>query len=270
MELDGLNKYINPADPEGTLKKCTCGNTYHQIQIHDLELIDPGKCQECIKKTIENEKQDIINRVNTALTDKELDRYKPYSVFPPGCEDATFDNYEPQNETQAKALEKAKEFVENIDVNSSKSLMFQGTPGIGKSHLSMAIHKALRDKHIPSLVIDSPSLFQTLKSYFGYSDSSSSQERLMKMLFHADVLILDDIGAEYVKENNGNETWASDILYQIMNARQTKVNVFSTNYKSADLKQKYGSLSSRIISRMLAGAEVIKIEGQDQRMRGFE
>jgi len=255
-------------------KICQCGNKYYDVHLGQDEngkhrLVDPGKCGGCIKKSVKEETDEIVRNTNKELANKRMTTYNPYCVIPPGCEGATFDNYNPENQTQQQALQMAKQFVENVDVNSNHSLMFQGTPGIGKSHLSVSIHKAMREKGIPTLIVDVPSLFQEIKSMFGYSDSSQAQEKIMRKLKDVEVLILDDIGAEYAK-SDGNESWASDTLYQIMNDRQTKVNVFSTNYTSKDLKQKYGQLSTRIISRMLAGAEVIKVEGKDQRMKGFE
>lgn len=269
-DLDEFENYVEPYNTMAPPKKCECGNDYYPVEVGENFVVDPRKCEECIKNSIEEEKRQIMERANNALKAEKFTPFESACVIPPGCEDATFENFNPENDTQIKALNKSKEFIENIDLKSNRSLMFQGTPGIGKSHLSVAIHKELRDRYISTVIIDSPSLFQKFKNLFSYSDSRQAQEKLMKQLTDVEVLIFDDIGAEYVKENNGQETWASDILYQIMNARQTKVNVFSTNYKSADLKQKYGSLSSRIISRMLSGAEVIKIEGQDQRMKGFE
>lgn len=256
------------------LNVCGCGVQYLLICVGVEEngnerVVDPGKCDDCLKKSIDKETQEIVNKANKSIANKEITKYDQYCEVPPGCEDATLENYEPENQSQEKALQAAKDFIAKLDVESNNSLMFQGTPGIGKSHLSVAIHKALRDQYIPTLIIDMPAFLQKLKSTFGYSDSAQAQEKLMRKIKEVDVLILDDIGAEYAK-SDGNESWTSDILYQIMNDRQTKVNVFSTNYTSKDLKQKYGQLSTRIISRMLAGAEVVKVEGNDRRMKGFE
>src|SRR5699024_12000063 len=54
------------------------------------------------------------------------------------------------------------------------------------------------------------------------------------MIDELDLLVLDDIGSEYVKANEyGYESWASDVLYKVFDMRLNKSIICSTNYSVA-------------------------------------
>ena len=91
----------------------------------------------------------------------------------------------------------------------------------------------------------------------------------MRLINDVELLVLDDIGAEYVKSENGMESWVTDILYQIVNSRQEKLNVYTTNYTGKELQKKYGAMSGRIISRMMSNSKIIKLDGSDHRLKNL-
>src|SRR5699024_10341924 len=86
------------------------------------------------------------------------------------------------------------------------------------------------------------------------------------MIDELDRLVLDDIGAEYVKANEyGYESWASDGLYKVFDMRLNKSIICSTNYSEKILTDKYGKNRSRIIDRMMDLAKAIRLEGERYR-----
>ncbi len=182
---------------------------------------------------------------------------------------ASFNNYHPKTTLQHEAKRLAMGYVKKFDDLSNKhSIVFKGDVGIGKSHLSFSIGQALKEKGKTVLFITAPALMDAIRTL--YKHNSMTQQKFMKQIADLDLLILDDIGAEYVKiDPNGFETWAADILFQVVNIRQAKPTIYSTNYSSAEMEKKYGRQSKRILSRMLTGAEAIQIDGDDLRVQGF-
>ncbi|WP_194842083.1 ATP-binding protein [Gracilibacillus salitolerans] len=182
---------------------------------------------------------------------------------------ASFSNYHPRTTLQHEAKRLAIGYVKKFDELLNKhSIVFKGDVGIGKSHLSFSIGQALKEQGKTVLFITAPALMDAIRAL--YKDNSMTQQKFMQLIADLDLLILDDIGAEYVKiDPNGFETWAADILFQVVNIRQSKPTIYSTNYSSAEMEQKYGRQSKRILSRMLSGAEAIKIDGEDQRVQAL-
>ena len=97
-------------------------------------------------------------------------------------------------------------------------------------------------------------------------NKKTSESELLNVVKDVDLLVLDDVGAEYVKNKNGEESWAVDKLFQIINSRIGKPTIYTTNYESKDLIKKYGYHGGRIVSRMMQNADVIKMDGKDYRV----
>lgn len=182
---------------------------------------------------------------------------------------ATVNNYKPDSkfESQTKAKQAAFDFI--MEYSGSESLVYSGVPGIGKSHLSYAINKAIRNKGYKTLFIKSTDLLDAIKQTYNYQ-SDVSDEMIYKMIDGLDLLVLDDIGGEYVKKDSNNEeTWASDVLYKVIDMRLGKSLICTTNYYESELIEKYGNNGPRIVSRMLESAKGVRFEGEDQRRERF-
>lgn len=182
--------------------------------------------------------------------------------------DATVNSYkaDPNFETQAKAKQAAIDFVKKYD--GTQSLVLAGVPGIGKSHISYAINKAIRTKGYKTLFIKSTDLLDAIKETYNYH-SDVSQEQIFKMIDGLDLLVLDDLGGEYEKkQDDTNETWASDVLYKVIDMRLGKSLITTTNYSESELIDKYGQVQGgRIVSRMMENATAIRVEGEDKRRK---
>ena len=111
---------------------------------------------------------------------------------------------------------------------------------------------------------DVPSLLDDLKATFD-KKSESSFEQLMNDLTRADMLILDDIGAEYSTD------WAVERLYTVINNRYNagRPILSTSNYGKDELKRHFkGNMTgSRIVSRLVEMGEMILIGGKDRRYK---
>lgn len=227
------------------------------------------KCPEC---HIEEENGRIQREALEEQQNRLIRRFERYSEIPFDMQSATFDNYVPENKTQETAKEITLKFAN--DEYEKSTLFFQGDTGLGKTHLSFSAYKKFIDEKRGAIFIDLPSLLSDIRSTYNndrYDHRAKTQERIMESINNCELLVLDDIGAEYVKPDaNGYESWAADILFQIVNSRQGKKNIYTTNFTSKHLTKKYGMLSKRIISRLMSNAKVIKVEGSDYRLKGLE
>lgn len=230
--------YETPRGIMGACKTCNERNFLQSLQLPSLDKLD-GKKQENMIARIEKVSSDLV--------------------------EATVNGYKPFHETQHLAKQLTIDFVQQFD--KTKSLVFSGSPGLGKSHLVYSIVKALRMKGFSTLFIKTTNLLDLLKTSYK-PGATFTEQQIFNLIEQLDVLALDDIGSEYVKVNHsGHESWATDVLYKIFDMRIDKSILCTTNYSEKELTQKYGNNGPRIISRMMNKAKGIRLEGQDYRRR---
>src|SRR5690625_4568103 len=241
-----------------------CGNVY---KLFTTPHGDMGACKPCEDKKF----HDSLNLPTAAeyRNQKELGFILKFERITNDLSTATVNNYkpDPKFESQENARKAAIEFI--TEYTGSESLVYSGVPGIGKSHLSYAINKAIRNKGYKTLFIKSTDLLDAIKQTYNYQ-SDVSDEMIYKMIDGLDLLVLDDVGGEYVKKDSNNEeTWASDVLYKVIDMRLGKSLICTTNYAESELTEKYGNNGPRIVSRMLESAKGVRFEGEDQRRERF-
>lgn len=143
----------------------------------------------------------------------------------------------------------------------TKGLYVCGNFQVGKTYYLAATANLCADNDIDCLLIYFPDLIRELKSSMG----KSSFEEKINMLKQVDVLMLDDLGAEFASN------WTRDeILCPILNYRlQERLPVFiSSNYTLEGLRNFYKSLddnsnnADRIIARIKALATYIEMPGK--------
>jgi len=191
------------------------------------------------------------------------------SLIPPDTRDKTFENYplKTATESQIAAFSKIKWYAENFGQwEGFDSLMLQGSYGVGKSHLahSAAMHIKSLGKKVA--FINTKMLLRRIRNAYG-ERSKETEEGILQNIEKSDFLVIDDLGAEYVKKDKGGEeSWGADLMLSIVESREHAPTIITTNYNSQDLKNKYGQHGGRIVSRSLTGAKVIKIQGPDNRL----
>lgn len=221
-----------------------------------------------------------INCEDQKLQQKAMDHYKERKrkrfnricEIPEDVKGSTFNMYRPQNDGQQKALEYCVGYARKFpDFNKGNhSLVLTGKPGLGKTHLSYCVAKAISNKGYSVTFIPMPDLLTKIRETYD-RNSEMSEEKLLTLLKDVDLLVLDDIGAEYIKESE-KESWAVDKIYQIINSRQNKPTIYTTNYSSEQLANRYGSknniiMGERIVSRMKKGTYPINLTGKDYRTK---
>lgn len=123
---------------------------------------------------------------------------------------------------------------------SSTSLLLRGPTGTGKTHVSLAIARLAAQAGYS--VIYGPAqqlLHQLEKEHFGREAGSSED-----MMNACDLLILDDVGAEFASP------FYVSCLYNLINTRMlgNLPTIVSTNLNQKQMRERYGeAITSRII-----------------------
>lgn len=161
--------------------------------------------------------------------------------------------------TVAKAtLDICKTFVDTFPCG--RNLLFSGKPGLGKTHLSLAIAAAVIEKGFS--VIYSPAqniIDSVLKERFSYSGS----EDIITAINSCDLLILDDLGTEI------STSASASVVYNIINSRilENKSTIISTNLDADGIEQKY---DPRVLSRIIGHYTKRTFLGEDVRQKKRE
>ena len=181
---------------------------------------------------------------------------------------------------QAKSLSQGyiDRFVTETGDFSQTGLIYIGPPGVGKTHLAVAVLKELISRYrVRGLFVDFTSLIHEIQATFD-PGSPDSKRDILDPVVEAEVLILDELGAQKPSP------WVNEILYLVMNSRYTKrlPTLFTTNYRlqgaprrssgnldRAPTPAEYASLSSRItpnlLSRLYEMAQPVELEVEDFR-----
>lgn len=137
-----------------------------------------------------------------------------------------------------------------------KGILMYGGTGLGKTHLSLAVGREVIEGGHSVIYGSAPDLFRRIeKEHFGGSEEGSDTVQLLQ---DCDLLILDDLGAEF--ESRFNQA----ALYNLLNTRMNlgRPVIVSTNYTISELQERYGG---RVVSRLLT-MEVLPFCGDDIRV----
>jgi|SRR5690625_2072796 len=188
-------------------------------------------------------------------------RANAFDRTPKDLFDVKLNDYVTETEQQKKAKKEAADFVINFD--KERSLVLSGKPGVGKSHIAVAIANALR-KDYSVLFLKSNDILTIIQG--SYNGSSHSEQDLIDACKDVDLLVLDDLGAEYSKVSD-SESWASTKLFSVLDNRLGKSVIVTTNYSETQIIEKFGMNGERIVSRMNDNAELIRLIGKDGRRK---
>lgn len=166
----------------------------------------------------------------------------------------TKENYD----RMVRNLAVAKKFVEDFG-KSYSNLLLIGATGTGKTHISTAIARALISRGFDVLYDTAQNIvaaFEDDRFHSGYGEVERRSEKYME----CDLLILDDLGSEFVNQ------FTVSCIYNLINTRQNrgKSTIISTNLSSNELAGKYdGRIYSRIVG---SNYKVLLFEGRDHRI----
>ena len=139
----------------------------------------------------------------------------------------------------------------------AKSLLFTGDTGLGKTHLSLAIARAVLEQGHTVIYGSAQNLLSRLQREF-YAPFGEKSDVTERSLLECDLFILDDLGAEH------STAFTKSSIYNIVNTRMmaSQPVIISTNLSTAQLNGEYGE---RVTSRILGSYAVFRFFGSDIR-----
>ena len=192
------------------------------------------------------------------------------------CTLDTFEIYHEADPSLRDALRTARRFVEEYPVGTAgKGLLFTGSMGVGKTHLAVGVlQRLVRERGARGLFCDYRELLKSIQNSYN-PEVRTTELELLKPVFSAEVLVLDDLGAQKPNE------WVWDTVALILNARYNdrQTTIITTNYpdqpagggaksdvERAAREQTLGDrIGDRMLSRLAEMCIQVKMAGKDCR-----
>ena len=155
-----------------------------------------------------------------------------------------------------RIFSRARTYAENFDGVSMRNLLFMGTTGLGKTHLSSSIAKVIIDNGYDVIYESAQNIFADFEAE-RFGRVPAGEDRTSRY-FSCDLLIIDDLGTEMQTQ------FTVPCLYNLINTRliAEKSMIISTNIRKEELLAKY---SDRITSRLFGEFEICVFAGKDIR-----
>ena len=213
-------------------------------------------CPECTKELIERQdREGVDNSLNAETYLKTYNVLMRDSTIPRELKEASFENFIAETAEEKQLLEFARGQVEKYLDGMTGNTLFTGSTGIGKSHLSVAIAKAINEgykaKGEPKsvLFVNLTEILRRVRESF--SSPTSLEGYYSRMLKEVDYLVLDDLG---IKSDNasskGKSSWEEEFIFDILSNRDKSI--ITTNLSSSEIASLY---SDRVASRVRTGLE---------------
>jgi len=202
----------------------------------------------CQKEAKENKR---IRQANKEQQEK-LDKLIKNNLMDDKFRNSTFENWDFKKGTETM-YNLGLNYAENFKDCKDKSLGFliHGKPGNGKTYLSFCIANKLLQNFVPVIAASINSILDKLKDNYKFGNEAG--EDFLNKLKKAELLILDDLGAEVHSERN------ISTIYNIIDARyrQGKPLIVTTNLDIKDLGKIYGIRTEDRILEMCTPVEYI-------------
>lgn len=222
---------------------------YACSRCNDTGFVDGRMCS-CMKTLL---REQAYARLN-ALTPLALSTFESFTLdyYP---QEASGSGRSPR-ETMREILANCRKYAETFSL-SSQNLLMQGSTGLGKTHLSLAIANEVIQKGFGVIYCSVSSILSKLEAeHFGREENGDTET----LLQNCDLLILDDLGTEF------KSSFFASTAYAILNARllTKKPTIISTNLSMRELQDRY---SDRFASRIAGSYVRFLFVGHDNRVQ---
>ncbi|MGB8954930.1 MAG: AFG1/ZapE family ATPase [Tumebacillaceae bacterium] len=168
-------------------------------------------------------------------------------------------------ELYAAALEFAEGFEPDRDKLAgiqTKGLYIFGSPGVGKTHLMLAICNALDDRKIPNIFVRADTVFDKLRMSVA---AGKDMEAIIEKYCSVPVLAIDEFAQERANE------FTLDKMFRIINYRFSNKlpTLFTSNYEPPVVYKTFSDATRTVeamISRIIQMTRIGRLTGSDYRL----
>ncbi len=226
---------------------------YHCPRCKDTGYIGQKQCN-CLRQAIvdlayhQSNIKEVLKKENF-----QYFSYEYYSTEKKG-------NFPSAQEQIRSVVSVCQDFIRDFDKIPGQNLLFLGSTGVGKTFLTNCIAKELLDTGHTVLYLTAFQFSETIAKHTFEKNTLDKQNDLFSHLFDSELLILDDLGTEL------NNAFITSQLFVCINERllRGKSTIISTNLSLAQLSKAY---SERIFSRIASNYTILKILGEDIRLK---
>lgn len=213
-------------------------------------------CPECTKELIERQDREGVDKsLNAETYLKTYNVLMRDSTIPRELKEASFENFIAETAEEKQLLAFARDQVDKYLDGMTGNTLFTGSTGIGKSHLSVAIAKAINEgckaKGEPKsvLFVNLTEILRRVRESF--NSPTSLEGHYSRMLKEVDYLVLDDLGIKSANASSkGKSVWEEEFIFDILSNRDKTI--ITTNLSSSEIASLY---SDRVASRVRTGLE---------------
>ena len=186
--------------------------------------------------------------------------------IPKRYQHCTLGNFTAYNESLERAVAQARRVADAFP-EVSRGLFLEGQPGVGKTHLAVAVLKqAIQQTGARGLFYDTRDLLRLIRSTYDPSTRTTELD-ILRPVMTAELLVLDDLGAEKTSE------WVDETMNLIVNTRynERRLTVFTSNYPDipddTDPQSLLFRIGARMRSRLHEMCEFVVLDAADYRER---
>ena len=206
------------------------------------------KCRDDIDKIRDDAKTRVRRR--TALE-------SVYLSFPKRYIGKSFDDWITKTKSKERNKKIAVSFANKIILGDSRSLIFSGGVGTGKTFLATIIANEIAKSGLVSRYVKVSSLMRRIKSTY-QQNASESESDIFNELVKPDLLVIDEVGLQYDSKHE------QIVLTDIIDERycNNKPTLVITN---ADEQTIHNHLTERAIDRLREASGVVKFDWESMR-----
>jgi DNA replication protein DnaC len=256
LRFPGLKGKVNVEVVKLECAKCNAPYVFEYRYVLDGEpkiLRDSNICSNCANRNFEKQ---VNQEIQEMRQQSVLNKWYHIKDNDP----CGFKNYEITTKATQEAKDKAINYTKMIISGKlDANLLLMGSTGTGKSHLAKTVCKTAKEKGLKVAYIEAVELFELIKATFGHTRHN---EMLFNEYASFDLVCIDDVGLETKK--TGEVSWSVAEWTKIINAREGKATIYTTNFDDLALADVIGQ---RAFSRMYMDTVFIDLFTDDYRKK---